>query len=590
MTIQTVPLETIQPPQGNPRTVIDAEGIEGLAASILQDGLLQNLVVTRGKGENLRIVSGERRYRALKLLQERGEIAGDYAVPVEIRGKLSKDDALRLATVENVQRENLPPLDEAAAFAALVRKGSTLEDVAAKTGLSPTTIRRRLALNELCEEAKTALTAGEISLSQAEALTLGSHDAQRSILGDIESGYGPYSAADIRDHLLDDRPTVAMAIFPLERYTGTITTDLFAEGETSYFDDPEQFLELQREAVARLASEREGKAAWVEVTNSHRIPDWQYRQVGEGEAGGVLINLSPSGRVDVREDLARPAIDSATRAATALNPLAQAKSKAVYSVPLRRLIAWHKSVAVQELLLADPRKAREVMVIDRLVNLAPHEGVQQLAKQAEPGSAYAVIEAQARLFAVRLGFVIDEARPFWLQFPPRSGSVLALYEAVRDLSNHELEQLETLLAALTFGQAVCERLDSADSLFNRVARNLNADMRNHWKPDRAFLDRRNREQLAAIAVDCGYAVSAGSVRSYKKAELVNALLRHFASAHAASEPSPAQIKARQWLPEAMLFPAIDPDASDSPDEDEAEQEPENCPDDACDHEDWEEAA
>jgi len=46
---------------------------------------------------------------------------------------------------------------------------------------------------------------------------------------------------------------------------GTITTDLFAEGETSYFDDPEQFFALQQEAVERLASEYEGKAAWVEL-------------------------------------------------------------------------------------------------------------------------------------------------------------------------------------------------------------------------------------------------------------------------------------------------------------------------------------
>jgi ParB family chromosome partitioning protein len=47
--------------------------------------------------------------------------------------------------------------------------------------------------------------------------------------------------------VLDDRPTVALAIFPLEQYTGTITTDLFAEDETSYFDDREEFLRLQKE-------------------------------------------------------------------------------------------------------------------------------------------------------------------------------------------------------------------------------------------------------------------------------------------------------------------------------------------------------
>ncbi len=107
MTIQTVPLQTIQPPQHNPRRAFIPVQIEGLAASIRQDGILQNLVVTPTKGKQYRVISGERRFRALKLLQERSEIAGDYEVPVEVRGKLSKDDALRLATVENVQRENL---------------------------------------------------------------------------------------------------------------------------------------------------------------------------------------------------------------------------------------------------------------------------------------------------------------------------------------------------------------------------------------------------------------------------------------------------------------------------------------------------
>jgi len=566
MTIQTIPLQSIQPSQGNPRRAFDPALIDGLAQSIRQDGLLQNLVVSRSKGKSYRIVSGERRYRALKLLEERGEIGGDFAVPVEIREKLSKDDALRLATVENVQRENLPPLDEAASFAALIRKGISLDDLCAKTGLSPATIKRRLVLNELCKEAKEALAAGDISLAQAEALTLGDHDAQRSVLGDIERGYGPYSASDIRDHLLDDRPSVAMAIFPLEQYSGAITTDLFADGESSYFDDAEQFFELQRSAVESLAKEYESKAAWVEVTNAYRVPGWQYGEAAEGEQGGVLINLSPSGQVEIRENLVRPEIDPETKVGTAHHPIAPSKPKPAYSTPLCRYVGWHKTVAVQELLLADPRKAREVAVLDRLVNLVSHEGVQQLAKHDEPGSAYAALESQARLFAGWLGFEIDDERPFWLQFPPRPGDAPALYEAIRGLSDHELEQLHTLIAALAFGQANCERLDTRDSLFNRVARDLGADMRNHWRIDRAFLERRSREQLAAIAVECGYVMSASSVRSSKKAELVNALLRHFANAHAASDPTPAQVKAREWLPGAMLFPAIDPDAPCGEDE------------------------
>ena len=134
-------------------------------------------------------------------------------------------------------------------------------------------------------------------------------------------------------------------------------------------------------------------------------------------------------------------------------------------------------------------------------------------------------------------------------------------EAVRGLSDHDLAGLQTLLAALSFGQGNCDRLDTSDSLFNRVARDLNVDMKNHWRPDAAFFGKRDREQLIGIAKECGYADGIGSLGSYKKAELTSSLVRHFVNAHSTSEPTEAQGKAREWLPEAMLYPAVDPNAA-----------------------------
>jgi len=169
--------------------------------------LLQNLVVTpvKGAGKRYRIISGERRYRALKLLQERGALSGDFSVAAEIRKNLSKDEGLRLATVENLQRQDLTPLEEAAALTKLIRKGDRLDDVAAQTGLSVTTIRRRLALNDPCAEAKVALAEGDLSLSQAEALTLGSHEAQSNLLDVIRRGHETVGADDMRRHWRPDR-------------------------------------------------------------------------------------------------------------------------------------------------------------------------------------------------------------------------------------------------------------------------------------------------------------------------------------------------------------------------------------------------
>lgn len=561
MTIETLSLSAIETASRNPRRKFDRQAIEGLASSIKTDGLLQNLVVrpVEGKRKRFAIVSGERRFRAMKLLEQRGELPEGFTVSVEIRAKLSKDDTLRIATVENLQRQNLSPLEETAALARLVHKGTTLDEVAAQTGLSETTIRRRLSLNGLCKEAKAALSCGEISLAQAEALTLADDEPQRSILEEIAQGH-EWSGAEIRSVALDERPSVALAIFPREQYQGTITTDLFAEDETSYFDDAKQFFRLQREAVEQLAKHHGEGAAWVDVTENYRLPDWQYRTARKREKGGVVVNLAPCGRVDVLENVMRREIEEATAKATADNPAAPKKERAEYSAPLRRYVAHHKSMAVQEMLLASPRKAREIAALKSLTGLKRHACVEALADAQNPQGAYNVLEAQTRICAERLGLKPKRKQPVWEIFPPAVPDGEALYEAIKALSDHALEELQTLLAALSFGQDDCGALDTdGDSVFNRVARDLGADMKNHWRPERSFFEKRSREQLVMIAKQCGYADGRGGIAGYKKAELLAGLERHFTDAFAASEPTAAQVKARQWLPGAMLFPAVEPD-------------------------------
>ena len=100
-------------------------------------------------------------------------------------------------------------------------------------------------------------------------------------------------------------------------------------------------------------------------------------------------------------------------------------------------------------------------------------------------------------------------------------------------------------------------------------------------PDRSFLERRTRDQLVAIAVDCGYAENTGRVATYKKSELVHSLLWYFDTARSVSTPTAAQEKAREWLPDAMRFPAVNPDAAAQAEE-AAEEEPDGVP--------WEDAA
>lgn len=264
------------------------------------------------------------------------------------------------------------------------------------------------------------------------------------------------------------------------------------------------------------------------------------------------------------------------------NPIAQKKPKAAYSAVLCRYIAHHKSAAVAEVLLADPRKARDVAVVHLLEHLRVHDAIRTLAEADEPSPSYAALESQARLYAGRLGFEIEEGEAIWTALPPRGTEDVDLYEAVKGLSDHDLEGLHTLLTALSFGQVVCDRLDNDDSLFNRVAADLGVDMKNHWRPERSFLERRTRDQLLAIAEECGCAAryGIGLLRTYKKAELVGCLLRHFDLARTNGEEGDVWQKARDWLPEAMLFPAINPDAPEDAADESAFDEPvEDTPDD-----------
>lgn len=588
MTIQTIPLNKLTVADGNnPRRSMDAAALDGLAASIKADGLLQNLVV-RKDGRKFRIVSGERRYRALSLLAERGDIGKDYPVAVEVRGGLSEADALRLATVENIQREQLAPMDEAEAFAALLGEGASLEDVAAKAGVSVLTVKRRVALASLCDEAKALVREGEFSLSVAEALTLATHDQQRALIERLEQGYH-YDADDVRGMLTGEKPAVSLAIFPMEQYDGTVTADLFADDDNTFFDDAEQFFRLQSQAVEALAAHhREAGAAFVEVLTEGYAPWWQYREADteSDEQGGVVIHFKPSGRVEVREGLVRRDVRPSVAEETAAAPAAP-KPQPEYSGPVIRMMSAHKSLAVMEALMANPRKAKEVAVVNLLnacdwtgrVKLDAHPALAYFAQADAQPTAYLAIEREAQDMVNTLGLAEAKrhayARPVrgaWEQLLADAKNPTDLYQVVQGFSDAELDQHHLFLTALTFGQGNMDALDTGDSLFNRVAADLGVAMRDGWVPDEAFLTRRRKDQLEAIAKESGAIARLGRMKDYGKTQLAAALARHFQRCAEGDTTIPEEMRnrANAWLPDAMRFPAVTADAPAEPEAEDVE--------------------
>ncbi|HLK16430.1 MAG TPA: ParB/RepB/Spo0J family partition protein, partial [Fimbriimonadaceae bacterium] len=443
MKTANVTLGALLPAKVNPRRSYDLKSIEGLAQTIAKDGLIHNLTVRPEKGGKYRIVAGTRRFLALQYLCKHGKIDQAFKVPVRIE-KASAADLARMATVENVQREALDPIDEAEAFAGLLQKGAKVEDLVAETGVSAPTIRRRLALADLAPEVKKAVRGKVLSLSQAEALTLASPSEQASWLKRIRAN-GGYDASYLRSALLAEKPSVSVALFPVETYEGSFTKDLFADKETTYFDDREQFLKLQEQAVGALVEDLKKTFAWVDLVIDATAAWWQYRQAKKKEPAGAVVHFSPTGRVEVRKNLARYQVNRGV-----IGPVSSKKPKQAseWSKQTIRYANAQKTTATQAALLANVGLAKEVTAIlllttrgfDSPIQLKPHGALAELAKDPKSSKAYEAIETLCRELLKALGIPAPEAatgRAAWETLLCSGANWPDLTGGVRALSNQQ---------------------------------------------------------------------------------------------------------------------------------------------------------
>lgn len=152
----------IEPGSGQPRKHFNNEKLVQLAESIKQHGVVQPLIVQRS-GNTYKIVAGERRWRAAK-------IAGLQTIPVIVR-ELSSKQVMEVALIENLQREDLNPIEEAEAYEKLmVEFGMTQEEISVTVGKSRPAIANSVRLLTLQDKIKSKIVGGEISSGHARAL------------------------------------------------------------------------------------------------------------------------------------------------------------------------------------------------------------------------------------------------------------------------------------------------------------------------------------------------------------------------------------------------------------------------------------
>jgi ParB family transcriptional regulator, chromosome partitioning protein len=160
---QNIPLDQLHPGEEQPRDVFDTDKIQELSQSIRIHGVLQPIVVYRDRENRYRIIAGERRWRAARL-------AGLAEIPALVR-TVDRDRLLELSLIENIQREDLNPIEIASAFHRLTsHHGLSHEQIAERTGKDRSTVTNFLRLLRLGERAQHELRAGTISVGHARAL------------------------------------------------------------------------------------------------------------------------------------------------------------------------------------------------------------------------------------------------------------------------------------------------------------------------------------------------------------------------------------------------------------------------------------
>lgn len=262
--------------ESNVRKANGDAGLEALAASIAEHGLLQPLIVSPSAGKKTLydVHAGGRRWRAVGLLIERGVLPKDYAIDVRLCE--NEDAAAReISLAENLIREAMTPADEARAYRDIVDGGADAETVARRFGVTVRHVQGRLRLADLAEPIFAALAAGDITLDVAMAYgSTGDRERQAAAWERLSASWQADNPQAIRRAIAEE---CLSADHPIARFLGEaeyvacggrIERDLFAaEGEGRWLDgDLAMDLAAKKLAHEAEVAELGSKLAWVKPT------------------------------------------------------------------------------------------------------------------------------------------------------------------------------------------------------------------------------------------------------------------------------------------------------------------------------------
>ncbi|WP_333630748.1 ParB/RepB/Spo0J family partition protein [Agrobacterium cavarae] len=515
MTIQTIALNKLVPSKDNVRKTGTTDGIAELAASIAAHGLQQNLNVKPTGNDRYEVVAGGRRLRALKQLAKEGLLAKNAGIPCRVID--DGENAAEISLVENALRLAMHPDDQFEAFQQLVDGGLGIEDVAARFGVTPAVVERRLKLAKVSPKLRAAFRKGDLTLEQMMAFAVSDDHAQQEEVHANLSNWRS-SPRDIRDALTQQAVALThpLAVFvTAEAYVaagGVILRDLFDAGNEGYMPDRMLVLRLADEKLrtAMAAIEAEGWK-WVssEVERDYSVSYGRvYALACADDAGdgaerfdpedmaraGAMLRVARDGGLTVDRGLVHPDdLPKAPQRATK-----EPKESGDLPASIIRDLTSHRTAALQAAMMCNTVVALAATVATLArplfydahtlscldISLRPTLAAKTVAVE-DDCAAHAALAHDAEMWGDRLPNNPDELMDWCVAQPQDVLLELMPYCAARSLN------------AITDNPEVASsRLAEADWL----ASHLEVDMAAQWTPSvEGFYGRLNKATMVYIA-------------------------------------------------------------------------------------------
>lgn len=587
MTIKTIKLSLLRLSPLNVRRVKPAD-IEALADDIAAHGLIQNLGAYEEDGQ-FQVYAGGRRYRALQLLKKRKIITASFLVPIDVR---TKEEAVELSLSENFQREKMHPADMVRAFASLRDGGMSSADIALRFGQSEGYVRKLLSLGSLAPALLDAFGKDDMSLQTAQALTITEDHAVQieafKACGD--------SAHSVRRFLTSEKLATTSGLFKFvtrDAYAaagGTITVDLFSQGDEGFADNAELVHQLAEDRLAHIAAELQAEG-WHTVEVTLERPDGLYnraylyparREPTEAEAAALAQIEADIDALSEDDDDAyaaleerRDAINASLRGFTAeqkaiggvaayidyhgklaiqhYRAKAAPKAKdgvtesdarpALYSAPLIEDLTRIRTKALQAEVASNPALALDILLDTLAAQLLHGSYSHAMAATIRPERAMTSVDDE-----LMTGSSIEDVEAIMterfadLPVEDRFASIGAMEQA---------DKLALLagMVALTLDGTLARGCHPGERhhTFEAYAGAAGLDMTRRWQAPVAFFDRLKKSALLAILEEACGTAAADNCAKLKKGEL----------AVAVAERLPAD-----WLPSPLMAGSFAADESD----------------------------